>query len=167
MLLIATYQGITIPTSAPLPVEKRLASLALKPYFFLLCCNARSNSSEVAKRACDSTHSPMGSPLIPHGITRTRWLLRKRFTLPVSLLVTTKIFSLSTVNHTGVATACPFFLNVSRMMYWWPESSDVHSEGLPSAMDDITTTRLLSFRTSISFKARPIQYCTVWIWSAL
>src|SRR6476620_447966 len=54
-------------------------------------------------------------------------LFRKRFTLPVSVLVTTLIILLllSIVNHTGVATGCPFLLYVSRLIYACPESIDI------------------------------------------
>ena len=47
------------------------------------------------------SHSPLGCPLSPYGMTRTFELFRKRFTLPASVLVTTYVILLSSsfVNH--------------------------------------------------------------------
>src|SRR5918999_1777331 len=80
-----------IPINSPLVRENKPDSLALNPYFLFLCFNARSSSSGVANVAFPLSHSPLGSPLMPDGTTRTFELFRRRLTLPVLLLVTTKI----------------------------------------------------------------------------
>src|ERR671939_2086038 len=80
---------IAIPIKSPLVREKRPDNLAFNPYFLFLCFNAISSCSGVAKAAFPLSHSPLGCPLIPQGMIRTFELFRKRFTLPVAVLVTT------------------------------------------------------------------------------
>src|SRR5919199_3137722 len=122
---------IAIPIKSPLVRERRPDSLAINPYFLFLCFNAICCCSAVANVALPLSHSPLGCPLMPHGTMRTFELFRKRFTLPVFVLVITYIISLSwsIVNHTGVAIGWPFLLYVSRLIYAFPESVDIQLDG--------------------------------------
>src|SRR5688500_12412287 len=94
------------------------------PYFFSSILNAFSFSSSLAILASPLTHLPFTLPRISHGATCTDGLLRIRLYLPVSSEVRTYSMLPSSLllstNHTGVLTPRPFFLYVSRLMYFSP-----------------------------------------------
>src|SRR5215212_5477308 len=93
------------------------------PYFFSSILNtSRFSSSSLTILASPLTHLPFTLPRISHGAICTDGLLRIRLYLPVSSEVRTySVPSLST-NHTGVLTARPFFLYVSRLRYFSPSN---------------------------------------------
>jgi hypothetical protein len=88
-------------------------------YFRLILRLACSCSADGKILADAANSGPVTFPRIVQGATRTCALLRMRFVLPISLRVITKSRSESSPNHTGVATAAPFFRKVVSEIYFW------------------------------------------------